>query len=344
MPTSSDRPRRSPWWWFAVAISLANAAGVLGFFALRFLLPRLPAPLALISYGGPFLFAPLLLLLPLAFLLRSRAAAISTMAVLVLFAVLYGPLFVPRLAPAPALTGEPLSVMTFNLGAYRAPPERLVSVIESENADVVAVQELVPATARALRDGLGTRYPYTILEPTAADTGLLSRHPIVASERFRPAGFGRLALHTVLDINGRLVQVIVVHPRPPGFRWRRRWPLAVGVSYDALSKEITDVARRAAALPGPVLVLGDLNISEQTPAYDRLAGVLGDTFREAGWGFGLTFPYRLQIDGTVVPRPLVRIDYVFHSSELYVREARVGCRGGSDHCYVVARLQRILER
>ena len=340
MPVSSDRPQRSPWWWVATGTSVPYAAGVLGFFALRVLLPRLPALLAMVSYAAPFLFAPLAVLLPLALLSRSRPAIISTLLVLALFLALFLPRFLPRSTSSPPATGEPLRVMTLNLGVRRAPPQRLVEAIERENADLVAVQELLPATAWALRRGLGERYPHTVLEPGQSDTGLLSRYPILASERFRPAGFGRAALQARLDVDGTAVHVIVVHPRPPEFCELQGCPVPTGVCYDELDRQVVDIAARAAALPGPVLVLGDFNMSEETRAYDRMASILKDAFREAGQGFGFTFPVGRSLNGIPVPGPLIRLDYVFHSGELFASGARVGCGAGSDHCFVVAELER----
>lgn len=335
MPASPNRTSRSPWWWIATGISLPYAAGVLGFFALRISLPRLPATLAAASYGAPFFFAPLLVLLPLAFLSSSRPAIVSTLLVLALFLGLFLPLFLPRLGPPPPVAGKPLRVMTYNLGGSRAAPGALVAAIEGQDVDLVALQEVTPATGQALQEALGTRFPFSILEPGQADTGLLSRHPIVASERFRPAGFGRAALLARLDVDGAIMHVIVVHPRPPGL-----CPLPAGVCYQELERQVDDIARRAAVLPGPVLVLGDFNMSEQTRAYDKMAGTLRDAFREAGWGFGFTFPVGRSQGRLPVPGPLVRIDYIFHSNELYAGRAAVGCRAGSDHCFVVAQLER----
>jgi endonuclease/exonuclease/phosphatase family metal-dependent hydrolase len=74
--------------------------------------------------------------------------------------------------------------------------------------------------------------------------------------------------------------------------------------------------------------------------------VLEDSWREAGFGFGHTFPgaqnewsSRPAIAGWDVPQWLVRIDYVFHSTHfdtLAVRTAQFD--GMSDHRGVVASL------
>jgi vancomycin resistance protein VanJ len=337
MPTR-DQPKRSALWWLGVTTPLAYAAGILTFFAVRAFTARWPQLFALLSYAGPFLYAPLILVLPLAFLSHSRVAQVGVLATLVLFLVIYLPFFLPRLSGLPPSSGPEVTVLAFNLGPGQGRPEEVVDAIAGAGADIVAVEELTPEVGQRLREKLGALYRFTVLEPAESDTGLLSRYPIVSQERFRPAGFGRQALEAAVDVRGVLTQVIVVHPQPPGLIWSRRArSVPVGVRDAQLAEQIADVARRAGALPEPVLVLGDFNMSDQGQAYASMAARFGDAFREAGFGFGFTFPDGLQL-GRYRTRPVLRIDYVFHSPGVYAREATVGCGKGSDHCYVTATL------
>jgi endonuclease/exonuclease/phosphatase (EEP) superfamily protein YafD len=98
------------------------------------------------------------------------------------------------------------------------------------------------------------------------------------------------------------------------------------------------MAQRMVDLGGPVIVMGDFNLGDQTKAYTSLSRVLDDAYREAGWGFGFTFPYRLRMGRTMVPGPLVCLNYVFYSDHFYAEQARVVCSGASDHCHLVAQL------
>jgi vancomycin resistance protein VanJ len=307
------------------------------YLGLRFVWPNWPAVLALIGYLGPFLFLPLVVLAPLAIFSRSRLALAGVLAVVGLFAWLYGELLVPRLGPEPRATGDPLVVMTYNLGPGRALPQQVVADILAAGADIVAVEELTPAGSQALQAGLSAIYPYTSLDARAADCGLLSRFPILSVQRFRPNGTGRTALQATVDARGTLMQVIVLHPEPPGLRLAGPWPMPTGAYVDHVDRELADAARRAAEVTGPVIVVGDLNAGDLSRGYARMASVLGDAFREAGCGFGFTFPVGLIVAGVRIPGPLVRIDYIFHSAQFATLEARVGC-GSSDHCYVRARL------
>lgn len=320
-----------------IALCLLHTAGVLGFLALRALLSSWPPLLTLINSFVPFLFAPLCLTWPLALLTRSKLALCSTLALLSSFLALYGPFFLPRFGPTAPQTGHTLCAMTFNLGPNPAHPERLVAAIANERADVVVVQELTSDMANLLRSELGERYPHTILEPGTETTGLLSRYPILESEWFKPAGEGRAALYALLDYDAPL-HILAVHPLPPGLSWYKDSSLPIGLNDAAQQRQLVDIARRAAALQGPLLVMGDLNTSDQTRAYRQLSTVLNDAYRQAGWGLGFTFPHGLRLGRFPIPGPLLRLDYIFYSDDFYAEWARVACKGGSDHCYLIASL------
>ena len=270
MPTSL-RCRRPAWVRVVAGVSRADASGVLVFVASGALLPVPPPLLALASYMGPFLFAPLGVLLPLGALGRSRTAIIGLLVVLALFAALYAPLFLPRLGRAPE--GRPLVAMTFNLGAERAEPGKIVAAIAGEDAGIVAVQEVTPEVAGVLRERLGGRYGEMVLAPELPGPGLLSRYPLVAREWFRPGKSGRVALQAALDVEGRRLQVIVAHPEPPDFA------RPAGLSVGRLSAEVVEVAARAAGSAGPVLALGDFNMGDLSWAYRQMAAALGDAYR-----------------------------------------------------------------
>jgi len=85
------------------------------------------------------------------------------------------------------------------------------------------------------------------------------------------------------------------------------------------------------------IIAGDFNMSDQTATYATLSAVTIDAYREAGFGFGFTFPNNLRLGQAPIPGPFVRLDYIFHSPELSAQQAYVGCSGSSDHCYLVAR-------
>jgi endonuclease/exonuclease/phosphatase family metal-dependent hydrolase len=106
------------------------------------------------------------------------------------------------------------------------------------------------------------------------------------------------------------------------------------------------IAAFVRAQRGPVLVLADFNATDQSTPYRIVTQVLGDAWREGGVGFGHTFPgddsfdrSRPRVRDWLIPRWLVRIDYVFHSRQWRTVEAHIGpWDGTSDHRPVCATL------
>ncbi|MGB8647671.1 MAG: endonuclease/exonuclease/phosphatase family protein [Anaerolineae bacterium] len=268
--------------------------------------------LTLITTFLPFLFFPLAFLLPLALLARSRLAALSNLVLLIVGLALYAPLYLPRPAAADNSAAR-LRVMTFNLGPGQAAPQEVTAAIANENADIVAVQELTPATAESFKQQLA-RYPSMILLPENGSVGFITRYPILRSEWFRPSGSGRPGLDLILDVAGTPVHFIAIHPDPPDIAWLGDTELPIGVDDSEQAREIANVAATAARLKGPVIVAGDFNSGDSSRGYQAMASVLRDSYREAGRGLGLTFPHGLMVDRIPIPGPFVRLDYIFHSA------------------------------
>ena len=120
--------------------------------------------------------------------------------------------------------------------------------------------------------------------------------------------------------------------------------IPAGYSTTARDRELDLLIEQLDGLDGTIVVLGDFNMTDQSSRYRRLTQRLSDAYREAGWGFGHTFPDVEKVGPIPIPFPLVRIDYVFHSWNLTAEKATVGANGGPDHRYLVAELSFPLER
>jgi endonuclease/exonuclease/phosphatase (EEP) superfamily protein YafD len=81
----------------------------------------------------------------------------------------------------------------------------------------------------------------------------------------------------------------------------------------------------------PFIVAGDFNTSDQAVIYGELAGYMRDSFREAGWGLGGSWPVSQSRGLPAFIPPLVRIDYIWHSDHFRAVEALQGPPRGSDH-------------
>ena len=284
-------------------------------------------------YPLPWLFVPLIVLLPTAVLLRSRFLSVLTSVPAALFLLIYGQVLLPD---APEATPElSFSVMTYNVLYSNPHADEIAAVIEAHAPGVVGLHELEQPMASLLEARLQTHYPHRRIE---SGRGLFSRYPIREYAAFRLGqGEGHWAQDSVLDIDGVLVRVVNVHPRAPELTVSQLLavPVPILTRYSARGRDedLLDLASRVGRIEGPLVVMGDFNLSDQHPQYAALTRNLRDAHRERGWGMGFTF--------TPLPRiglSTWRIDYVLHSPDLVTLGVEVGEYGGSDHRPVVARL------
>jgi vancomycin resistance protein VanJ len=287
----------------------------------------------------PYAFLPAPLLLPAAWLGRRRDLyAIFTLAALV-WACLWGGRFMPRSTPAHA-AGSSFRVMTYNVLGFNFDTLATMRVIREADADVVVLQELNLENAAAIEKDLGSRYPYRWLDPSpgVVGGGIISRYPfrqVSAGPADQLPWVGKL-MAVEVQVGQRTVTLLRYHAFAGPERVREREEQARGLA---------EVAR---TLPGPLIFAGDLNATDQNTAHATITSTMRDSWLEAGWGFGHTFPgeptaakggSRPVVFGVPVPLWLVRIDYIFHSAELVALDAHIGPSDGtSDHRPVLVTL------
>lgn len=333
MATTTLQPV-SPWRRIPLnmALALLNAYGasVTIFLVARVLVGERWQIIALFNSGAHLLLLPSILLLPLAVLLRRVATIALVTPPLVAFLLSYAVMFMPRNVPTVA-AGEPLAVLTYNLKSQADDLDAALDTIFDADADVVALQELSQPMADALATALADAYPYQAHHAMPGNPipgqGLLSRYPIVTDAYWRV----NLAMQRVtLDVAGTTVALYNAHPPQPisqnGFAMR--------------AEDTSDLLARAGRETGPVILMGDFNMSDQSEDYGRLSAVYQDAYHAAGWGMGFTFPATVPYFGggryapsffSLVP-PLIRLDYVFHNSAFTTVDAQVWPEsGGSDH-------------
>jgi vancomycin resistance protein VanJ len=293
-----------------------------------------------------YAFLPMPFVFIVAWLTRRREIWLIGVAGVAAWAWLWGGLFLPRWQET--LPGETsIRLMTYNLLGHNTHAAETIATIRQARPDVVALQELNLNQGVAVARELKSEFPYQWLEPQAgvAGCGLISRFPI---DRLDAGILDKVPWFSTpmvarLDVRGRDVTLVHFHaysgPRWKDIREVQAWHLG------RFAQE--HLARGS----GRLIVMGDLNATDQNRAYALiLAAGLKDAWREAGWGFGHTFPgaddsttpgsSRPRFFGIPVPRWLVRIDYIFHSDDLDAVDAELGSFDGhSDHRPVVAELK-----
>jgi endonuclease/exonuclease/phosphatase family metal-dependent hydrolase len=221
-----------------------------------------------------------------------------------------------------------LTVMTYNVRAFRDGADRVAEVVARSTPDILLLQESGPRRAlrrfaadvgmeaagdpwsplrRRVKDAVLARPPWRIVEH--------HQHRFAGSARFYPRG----ALVAQVGRAGRRVWAISIH-------------LGLApVERNAHVHELTDLCAGLAG--GRIVIGGDLNATADERAVRWVSDRYWDAWATVSSGDGgWTFPAR---------EPTARIDFLFAAAGLRVASARVPERAedASDHLPVVAELE-----
>ena len=329
-----DKNRASGHSSFAIRLLIAGTwlyvAAILGWRLLRLVVGDTWLLVRLGNYFTPWLLLCLAAGLLLAVLVRRTWLIVVSLLLVGIISRSYWPMFLPHLPhaiAAPEMQTK-LRVMTFNVHFANHDIADLVELVQTEKPDLIAFQEITPEIIGPLRDDIGGDYPYFLLDDARwPRLAIVSRYPLTGLAP--PTGAWRTQWAIATLPQGPVV-VWNVHS-PPSIRqedweWQRRTFQAIA---DALAPDEC-----------PTLVMGDLNTTDQNENYSLLTASLVDVQRQAGDGFGFTFPdTRLYFPSHPGFGPFIRIDHILVSRQLVPEEVHVGAgRYGSDHYPVIAAL------
>jgi endonuclease/exonuclease/phosphatase (EEP) superfamily protein YafD len=124
-----------------------------------------------------------------------------------------------------------------------------------------------------------------------------------------------------LELGARALTLVGTHPVPPVNRQYVQWR----------DRQVEALARFSGTATTPLVLAGDLNMTERSPGFARLLreGRLRDS--RVGFGVHATWPVRLQPF-------LIPLDHCLVSPDVTVLDRRVGPAVGSDHYPVVVDL------
>jgi len=291
-------------------------------------------PLAFFAAFEQWFFLGLVILVPVALARDARALRVGLAIALVAGIVRFGGEWVSL--PQSTAAGPTLRVMAWNIQYDGGTPELDASVLASTDADLVAVEELTVAKARAIGSDPAVlhRFPYVALFPHDEfdGVGLLSDRPITAVSEFQSP----LGLEAVVDTAAGPITVIVAHPAHSPIESHD--PLVFIAGYDVTARDADLAALRsridaAVARGERVMLLGDMNTTPTEPGFATLTAGLHDAHAEVGLGPGWT--WRPQ---ALVPFDfgIIRIDLVLTSPDLVPLESHEVCLAASDHCQLWA--------
>jgi len=228
-----------------------------------------------------------------------------------------------RAAPsAPGCDGSSVTVATANVRFSNVNRGPFLAWLGSHPADLVVVQEVTADWARALVSLPDYPYRYALTREDPYGIAVYSRWPLHGVETVDLARDGLPSLAGELEVGGQRVRFLGLHTH---------WPVTPALSRarDAALQQAATLARDSGV---PVVLLGDLNLTPDAPAFPRLLeeGDLRDVMDGRRW--------RPTWQAGFWPLAL-RIDHVLVSPALCVEHAEVGPSVGSDHRPVIARLR-----
>jgi endonuclease/exonuclease/phosphatase (EEP) superfamily protein YafD len=203
---------------------------------------------------------------------------------------------------------------------------RFIALVNNESPDIVVMQEATPRWMNSIGE-IDALYPYKIVEDRDDPFGiaLYSKFPFDSISVVESEPFGYPEVVASAIIGRDRLNIISSHPMPPIGR----------NNYAARNLQLEGVARLAATTPGPLILVGDLNISMWAAHYRRFEQQSGLSNARKGFGIEPTWPLFL-------PIAMIPIDHALVSDDIAVTGFDTAADIGSDHLPVVVnfRLRR----
>lgn len=254
-------------------------------------------------------------LLVLAAVRRSRLAAVAVLAPAVVWVSLFGGMLTDKRS-----AGGDLTVVSHNVDEENPDPAGTARALAASGADVLALEELSRKATPVYERELAAGYPYHSVD---LGVGLWSKYPLHGVEAVPIMPWTR-AVRATVDTPSGPVAVFAAHlasvrvTPSAGFATERR---------NEAAGKLAEVVR-AEPLPR-IVVMGDFNGTTEDSALGPVTAPLRSAQREAGDGFGFTWPASL---------PVVRIDQILVKGVTPVSSWNLPATG-SDHLPVAASLR-----
>ncbi len=236
--------------------------------------------------------------------------------------------------------GEPIRIMTFNILVVNPNTEAVIQTIRQSKAQIVALQEITPQRANALKTQLKDLYPFNSGSSGrgVVDTMILSSYPIAKVQEI-PLESGNSQL-VLIQTPAKLIPLVNIHTESID-------PLDVFGDQENIFRaykrreksfeEIINYLKRSGINLNEIIMAGDFNSTEGNQTYKimKSAGLI-DSYRDVNpiLPNAFTFPHNMQglFKKSSEFWPLLRIDYIFAGSSYKCTQSEViHQKTGSDH-------------
>jgi len=267
-------------------------------------------------------YAVVLLLCGVALLwLKPRLAGLASLA-LALFAA--APLAPYRSSDVAGVPGSTLDVVVANVWFRNDEPARLLEWLADDAPDVIVMLEATPRWRVAIAEA-AAGYPWQVW---SGGILVISRVPL---DQFRVLPFGGDR-----GAHGERSDAVLFSVRKDGARLgivaaHTHWPLG-RASATRRNAELAALAHVLRFVPGPRVLLGDLNTTPFSPQFARLERDAGLVSCSRARGWHPTWP-------ALFPPLGIPIDHCLRSAEVRIDAVTTGPYVGSDHYPLRVRLR-----
>lgn len=285
---------------------------------------------AMLVFALPLLIVANIVLLAY-WLIRRQWIIAALPAIVILASIPYaGTMLQLRRLPADAADSNAIKVATYNVAMFGRHAsgfiaQDILSEMRQENVDIICFQEYNDDSGDALNsDSYKDFFPF--MAKGNDDMVIYSRFPITAHKHIPFDNSSGSALIADIKVGNETVRIVNAHLQTTGInrtlRQAAKTELEGGhIEGNALmaaiygnytkgmvmrASQAETVAGEIAQSPYPVVLCGDFNDVPYSYVYTTMKGALRDGFRECGSGWMYTFRGSKS----------VRIDYIFHSTQL----------------------------
>ncbi|MEI6675537.1 MAG: endonuclease/exonuclease/phosphatase family protein [Verrucomicrobiota bacterium] len=302
-------------WWAGVALSiLGGGVSLLGLAGGQWWMLDLCN-----HFQAQYLVFQVLCLLGLLVLRRWRWALVPAV-----FLLVPGWYLAPYYLPCATTTQptHPLRVLSFNVLNTNTRYADTVRWVQASNPDIAFFPEVSHSWVAGLAP-LKATLPHTIMHAQTDNFGfaVFSKYPIVAQDLIPSVILGVAMVQVTLEIDGRRVLFVGVHPASP-----------LSASYThGRDAALKDLAERLRHEPLPVIVAGDFNA---TPWSQAMRPLFEAGLHDTRWGRGFSATWRRDLVLVAIP-----IDHILTDPRITTQTRWTGPYLGSDHRGVVADLR-----
>jgi endonuclease/exonuclease/phosphatase (EEP) superfamily protein YafD len=243
---------------------------------------------------------------------RFRASAVFGLIAAINFACIL-PYY---LSPNPATSKTPvLRAVSINVNTANEQFDAVKDFILEHNPDFILLMEVNADWVKALEE-MRPVYPYQKSEPREDNFGI-ALYSKLSFTRCDVAYLGRAGVPSIVgefDVEGQKLTLVGTHPLPP----------ISDVYSHFRNDQIEAVSVYLASVPGPKILLGDLNMSPWSYYFGRLLSRARLVDSSIGRGIEPTWP-------THQIWMRIPIDFCLVSEEISIEAKKVGEDIGSDH-------------